>query len=115
MHPLCAQFSWATSYSPTHLARAVPSGLRGLTSVFGMGTGGTPSLESPKIDATRRKQDGDFRRSRGGITYSAGWRILTGFHNYSLSTIDFMVKPNGLLVTVSFASYPASTSVLSTW
>src|SRR5258708_26341516 len=30
------------------LARAVPSGLRGLTSVFGMGTGVTPSLESPK-------------------------------------------------------------------
>ena len=30
------------------LARAVPSGLRGLTAVFGMGTGVTPSLESPK-------------------------------------------------------------------
>src|SRR5258705_7687155 len=31
------------------LARAVPSGLRGLTSVFGMGTGGSPSLGSPRI------------------------------------------------------------------
>jgi hypothetical protein len=30
------------------LARAVPSGLRGLTSVFGMGTGGSPSLRSPR-------------------------------------------------------------------
>ncbi len=30
------------------LARAVPSGLRGLTSVFGMGTGGSLSLQSPK-------------------------------------------------------------------
>ena len=30
----------ATTYAPTHLARAVPSALRGLTSVFGMGTGG---------------------------------------------------------------------------
>src|SRR5580700_1525996 len=30
------------------LAHAVPSGLKGLTSVFGMGTGGTPSLGSPK-------------------------------------------------------------------
>ena len=30
------------------LARAVPSGLQGLTSVFGMGTGGTPALQSPK-------------------------------------------------------------------
>jgi len=26
-----------------------------------------------------------------------------------------MVKPNGLLVTVSFTGYPASTPVLSTW
>src|SRR5436190_13441725 len=33
------------------LARAVQSGLRGLTSVFGMGTGGSPSLRSPRIDA----------------------------------------------------------------
>ena len=30
------------------LARAVPSGLWGLTTVFGMGTGGTPTLRSPK-------------------------------------------------------------------
>ena len=30
------------------LARAVPSGLRGLTSVFGMGTGGSLSLWSPR-------------------------------------------------------------------
>ena len=33
------------------LARAVPSGLRGLTSVFGMGTGGSLSLQSPKTRA----------------------------------------------------------------
>jgi hypothetical protein len=33
------------------LARAVPSGLRGLTSVFGMGTGGSPSLRSPRVGA----------------------------------------------------------------
>ena len=32
------------------LARAVPSGLQGLTTVFGMGTGGTPALQSPKSD-----------------------------------------------------------------
>ena len=30
------------------VTRAVPSALRGLTSVFGMGTGVTPSLESPE-------------------------------------------------------------------
>lgn len=32
------------TYSTTS---AVPSALQGLTSVFGMGTGGTPALESP--------------------------------------------------------------------
>ena len=30
------------------VARAVPSGLRGLTTVFGMGTGVAPSLEPPE-------------------------------------------------------------------
>ena len=30
------------------LARAVQSGLRGLTAVFGMGTGGSLSLKSPR-------------------------------------------------------------------
>ena len=30
------------------VARAVPSGLRGLTAVFGMGTGVSPSLWSPE-------------------------------------------------------------------
>src|ERR1035441_386007 len=30
------------------LARAVPSGLRSLTAVFGMGTGGSSSLGSPR-------------------------------------------------------------------
>ena len=36
------------------LARAVPSGLRGLTSVFGMGTGGSLSLQSPKTGFVQR-------------------------------------------------------------
>jgi hypothetical protein len=40
-------FMPATTYAPTHLARAVPSALRGLTSVFGMGTGGSPAVRSP--------------------------------------------------------------------
>jgi hypothetical protein len=33
------------------LSRAVQSAQRGLTSVFGMGTGGTPAVRSPTIDA----------------------------------------------------------------
>jgi hypothetical protein len=35
------EFNPATTYSPTQLARAVQSARRGLTSVFGMGTGVT--------------------------------------------------------------------------
>jgi hypothetical protein len=37
----------AVTYSPT-LSRAVPSALRDLTSVFGMGTGVSPSLSPPE-------------------------------------------------------------------
>jgi hypothetical protein len=33
------------------LSRAVPSALRGLTSVFGMGTGGSPAVRSPTKSA----------------------------------------------------------------
>ena len=36
----------AATYSPTLIA--VPSALTGLTSLFGMGRGGTPSLKPPK-------------------------------------------------------------------
>src|SRR6202043_1853177 len=43
----------ATTYAPTHLARAVPSALRGLTSVFGMGTGGSPAVRSPTTRSSR--------------------------------------------------------------
>ena len=32
------------------LSRTVQSALRGLTSVVGMGTGGTPAVRSPQID-----------------------------------------------------------------
>ena len=91
------------------MARAVPSGLRGLTSVFGMGTGGTPSLESPKTVWNRPQN-----HLRLSAFICGQFSILTANH-YSESTVDFMVKPNGLLVTVSFTHYCASTSVLSTW
>ena len=37
------------------LARAVPSGLRGLTSVFGKGTGGSLSLWSPRTGMTKNR------------------------------------------------------------
>ena len=38
----------ATTYSPTHVTQAVPSALRGLTAVFGMGTGVSPSPQPPE-------------------------------------------------------------------
>ena len=36
---------------------AVPSGLRGLTAVFGMGTGGSPSLRSPRRGRSQESED----------------------------------------------------------
>ena len=50
------------------LSRAVPSALRGLTSVFGMGTGGTPAVRSPtKLRRFRgvRAASRNPERSRG--------------------------------------------------
>src|SRR5438067_7128196 len=49
------------------LARAVPSGLRSLTAVFGKGTGGSSSLGSPRNwriqESGDRSQNGRRRRS----------------------------------------------------
>jgi hypothetical protein len=39
------------------LSRAVPSALRGLTSVFGMGTGGSPAVRSPTKSVARRARE----------------------------------------------------------
>src|SRR5258708_16230974 len=86
------------------LARAVPSGLGGLTSVFGMGTGGSLSLQSPKTCYLR-----PFASIRGQNAVLN----IDGARN-SLSTVDFMVKPNGLLVTVSSTPYSAYTPLLPT-
>jgi hypothetical protein len=83
------------------LARAVPSGLQGLTSVFGMGTGGTPALQSPKSDDDEKILNIDGQQRRLELVF--------------VSTVHFMVKPNGLLVTVSSTYCYAYTSVLSTW
>src|SRR6476469_7911079 len=81
------------------LARAVPSGLRGLTAVFGMGTGVTPSLQSPKIVG---------QRLLTGLSIDGTHRVIA--LSASVCKINFMVKPNGLLVLVSSTHYCASTS-----
>src|SRR5690242_7682340 len=80
------------------VSRAVPSGLRGLTAVFGMGTGGTPSLKPPRKSRTK------FSKESGSQTD----RIETHLKY-------FMVKPHDRLVRVSFTPYSASTPRLSTW
>jgi hypothetical protein len=43
------------------VANAVPSALEGLTSVFGMGTGVTPPLESPEILVGHRQSAVDSK------------------------------------------------------
>ena len=48
----------AATYSPTHWARAVPSALRGLTAVFGMGTGVSPPPWPPKPVRFRKDLSG---------------------------------------------------------
>ena len=61
--------SLATAYSPTPHG-AVPSALEGLTSVFGMGTGVAPPLESPGNDSIVWQRKGDQEdtvKSHGGL------------------------------------------------
>src|SRR5437868_2215438 len=100
-----------------------------------MGTGGTRSLQSPKTWERVRSQNSGIRMDRFPHSDSC---LLTPLslnidgtcHKVAcllsnaqrlrcalnpVSTVDFMVKPNGLLVTVSSAHYCTYTSVLSTW
>jgi hypothetical protein len=76
--------------------------------VFGMGTGGSSSLGSPRRG-----------RHAGG-----GWpephANIDGHSERSnrccrMYAVEIMVKPNGQLVTVSSTHYCAYTSVLSNW
>ncbi len=103
-------------------APAVPSGLRGLTAVFGMGTGVTPSLGSPKswwrvagdelrVTGFAGNEDGIYR---AGYEAAAFARHSPRVTRHSVLEIHFMVKPNGLLVPVSSTHYCAYTSGLST-
>src|SRR5215472_69957 len=100
------------------LTRAVPSAQRGLTSVFGMGTGGTLAVNSP---ANCRRS----RRDRSQLNRLGGFSKLVETYNYeacveclwmltNMRRVNSMDKPNGRLVLVSYACYHASTSSLST-
>ena len=84
------------------VSNAVPSALEGLTSVFGMGTGVTPPLQSPESPTGRLPQcrapsyipDNDVPL----------WAIS--------KRVNFMVKPHDRLVLVSFTRCRASTPSL---
>ena len=114
------------------LSRAVPSAQRGLTSVFGMGTGGTLAVWSPAnlVGAWRAvfpAARSVIRASSPGTESKAFWRhintksigLLTRLveclvRTAMLRRVNFMIKPNGRLVLVSYTHYCASTSSLST-
>ena len=71
--------------------------------MFGMGTGGSLSLWSPRI-GVREKHPHEL----GELNIDGPQK-----ENTAVFTINFMVKPNEQLVTVSSTYYYASTSVLS--
>ena len=84
------------------LARAVPWALRGLTAVFGMGTGVSPSPQSPEKREMERTMK--LERTESG---QQRWDP-PGKENE-------LVKPNDRLVQVSSTPRSAYTSCLSTW
>ena len=80
----------ATSYSPTTRMIAVPSAMRSLTTVFGMGTGVASSPWSPGIITVTHKDRKKIRRRRdkGKEPQSRNdWDGYMQEHN--------MVKPHG--------------------
>ena len=86
---------------------AVPSAHKGLTSVFGMGTGVSPSLKLPGIWSflnTRLAADGDTYRIPENLEH-----VPTG----CFALINLMVKPHGLLVLVSSIRHRTYTPSLS--
>ena len=109
------------------VSRAVSSALKGLTSVFGMGTGVTPSLAPPetfyrqapsieepaqsfpRIFAEVSRHIRELSRVRGLV------RRFKPLASEFRSGQKFQVKPHDRLVQVSCARYRASTSCLSTW
>jgi hypothetical protein len=146
------------------LSRAVQSAQRGLTSVFGMGTGISPAVRSPaskacatagrnwspasslrrtwyaKPEKERRRLIGADRESAvtplGDLSqlnsiecYEAGTSVEVHVQQVrctrvalsalfcagkgTMRRVNFMVKPNGRLVLVSFTHYCAFTSSLS--
>src|ERR1035437_8626422 len=89
------------------VSRAVPSAPRGLTAVFGMGTGGAPSIRPPE---TLFHRELPCRTERSAYFFCLFANVFDDSH-----LENFMAKPHGRLVPVSFAPRSASTPGLSTW
>src|ERR1039457_1056511 len=72
------------------LSRAVPSAQRGLTSVFGMGTGGTPAVRSPttwsRQPSAVSRQPSDKPCLLGLLTPPMGGKLLKEPGGRSLTT-----------------------------
>ncbi len=104
-------------------ARAVPSAQRGLTSVFGMGTGGTLAVWSPVnlygvyFQHSRLEHPRYFHADRQNISQRNRLglaRLVLNVHRCDLHRVNSMDKPNGRLVLVSCTHHCAFTSSLST-
>jgi hypothetical protein len=85
------------------LASQVPSALRGLTSLFGMGRGVSPSLKPPE-NRERPRVSGSFKTAQRHNEYHSPLR--------GSNKIRQALEP---LVPVSFERYRPSRSGLSTW
>lgn len=90
---------------PTLPPKAVPSALKGLTSVFGMGTGGTPSLWSPDValhtDNDNAGEEENMKRCviDAVMLFCGIDPQFVGLHKERLESTH-MVKPHGSLVLV---------------
>jgi hypothetical protein len=113
---------------------AVPSAQRGLTAVFGMGTGVSPALWPPAtsvlVSPANKHGCGERERVSFGVGSAppVASRRTPGGCGHCTVSHDFLVKhvpekpgaeepvkPHGPLVRLGFTSHLASTCRLSTW
>ena len=113
---------------------AVPSAQRGLTAVFGMGTGVSPALWPPATSSwCHQLTNMGMERERGCRLvwvplHPVASRRTPGGYGHCTVSHDFLVKhvpekpgaeepvkPHGPLVRLGFTSHLASTCRLSTW
>src|SRR6202045_996921 len=82
----------AASYSPVPPSGTVPSALRGLTAVFGMGTGVTPSLWRPESLPSGSTDGRNFRPTEYvGISSSINNGLAVFDANHGPATIAITI------------------------